>query len=208
MKFLWQLSWAVMTCAKLWHVCMIGIELQKWFSQDFSYELHWVSECLTINNRPFSQHVELITRIYPMHFSYSKAAFKIPDDVIKWKHFPRYWPFVRGIHQSLVNSPHKGQWRRALMFSLICDWTNDWANNRGGGDLRRHRAHYDVTVFRRGKLSVLFRPQRVATDHPSLDVDLLATYRWYIGHMIVSTRSLSCLSRFDLYNYQPLSCWI
>ena len=22
------------------------------------------------------------------------------DDVIKWKHFPRYWPFVRGIHRS------------------------------------------------------------------------------------------------------------
>ena len=21
------------------------------------------------------------------------------DDVIKWKHFPRYWPFVRGIHR-------------------------------------------------------------------------------------------------------------
>ena len=44
------------------------------------------------------------------------------DDVIKWKHFPRYWPFVRGIHRSPVNSPHKGQWRRALMFSLICVW--------------------------------------------------------------------------------------
>ena len=28
------------------------------------------------------------------------------DDVIKWKHFPRYWPFVRGIHRSPVNSPH------------------------------------------------------------------------------------------------------
>ena len=41
------------------------------------------------------------------------------DDVTKWKHFPRYWPFVRGIHRSPVNSPHKGQWRRALMFSLI-----------------------------------------------------------------------------------------
>ena len=26
-------------------------------------------------------------------------------------------------------------------------WTNDWANNRHGGDLRRHRAHYDVTVM-------------------------------------------------------------
>ena len=38
------------------------------------------------------------------------------DDVIKWKHFPRYWPFVRGIHRSPVNSPHKGQWRGALLF--------------------------------------------------------------------------------------------
>ena len=27
------------------------------------------------------------------------------DDVIKWKHFPCYWPFVRGIHRSPVNSP-------------------------------------------------------------------------------------------------------
>ena len=36
------------------------------------------------------------------------------DDVIKWKHFPRYWPFVRRIHRSPVNSPHKGQWRRAF----------------------------------------------------------------------------------------------
>ena len=69
------------------------------------------------------------------------------DDVIKWKHFPRYWPFVRGIHRSLVNSPHKGQWRGALMFSLICVWINDWINNREAGDLRRYRAHYDVIVM-------------------------------------------------------------
>ena len=44
------------------------------------------------------------------------------DDVIEWKHFPRYWPFVRGIDRSPVNSPYKGQWRGALMFSLICVW--------------------------------------------------------------------------------------
>ena len=59
-------------------------------------------------------------------------------------HFPRYWPFVRGIHRSPVNSPHKGQWRGALMFSLICTWTNVWVNNRHAGDLRRYGAHYDV----------------------------------------------------------------
>ena len=69
------------------------------------------------------------------------------DDVIKWKHFPRYWPFVREIHRSPVNSPHKGQWRGALMFSLICVWINGWVNNREAGDLRPHRAHYEVSVM-------------------------------------------------------------
>ena len=55
-------------------------------------------------------------------------------------------PFVRGIHRSPVNSPHKGQWHGAFMFSLICAWINGWVNNSEPGDLRRHRAHYDVTV--------------------------------------------------------------
>ena len=64
------------------------------------------------------------------------------DDVIKWKDFRRYWPFVRGIHRS----PHRGQWRGA-MFSLICTWINGWVNNREAGDLRRYRAHYDVIVM-------------------------------------------------------------
>ena len=50
----------------------------------------------------------------------------VHDDVSKWKHFPRYWPFVLGIHRSSVNSPHEGQWCGALMFSLICSWINGW----------------------------------------------------------------------------------
>ena len=75
------------------------------------------------------------------------APDQIHDDVIKWKHFPRYWPFVRGIHPFPVNSPHKGQWRRALMFLLICVWINGWVNNREAGDLRRYLAHYDVSVM-------------------------------------------------------------
>ena len=70
------------------------------------------------------------------------------DDAIKWKHFPRYWPFARGIHRSPVNSPHKGQWRGGLMFSLIYAWINDWVNNHEAGDLRHHRVHYDVIVLR------------------------------------------------------------
>ena len=46
-----------------------------------------------------------------------------------------------------VNSPHKSQRHGALMFSLICTWTKGWAITRDGGDLRRHRAHYDITVM-------------------------------------------------------------
>ena len=63
----------------------------------------------------------------------SMADYHVADDVIKWKHFPRYWPFVRGIHRWPVDSPHKGQWRGALMCALINGWTNC-----GFGDLRRH----------------------------------------------------------------------
>ena len=74
-------------------------------------------------------------------------TYSYHDDVIKWKHFPPYWPFVRVIHRSPVNYPHKGQWREALMFSMICACLNGWVNNREAGDLRRHLAYYDVIVM-------------------------------------------------------------
>ena len=60
--------------------------------------------------------------------------------------FPPYWSFVGGIHQSAVDSTHQGQWCGLLMFSLICAWTNGCANNRYYVALRRHCAHYGVTV--------------------------------------------------------------
>ena len=81
--------------------------------------------------------------------------FASHDDVIRWKHFPRNWPFVRGIHRSPVNSSHKGQWRGALMFSLMCAWIHGSVNTGEAGDLRRHRAHYAVTV-----MPCFLRPRR------------------------------------------------
>ena len=72
------------------------------------------------------------------------------NDVIKWKHYPRYWPFVRGIHRLPINSPHKRQWRGALMVSLICAWISSWVNSREAGDFRRQRAHYDANVMSDG----------------------------------------------------------
>ena len=78
------------------------------------------------------------------------------DDVIKWKYFPRYWPFVREIHRSPVNFPHKGQWRGALMFTLICDRMNGWVNNHEAGDSRRYLAHCDVIVMNIIKMTKLW----------------------------------------------------
>ena len=77
-----------------------------------------------------------------------------------WRHqmetFPRNRPFVRGIHRSPVNSPHKGQWREALMFSLICTRINDWVNTREAGDLRLDRAQYDINVMQKSKATIRF----------------------------------------------------
>ena len=68
-----------------------------------------------------------------------------------WRHqmesFIALLALCEGNSPVTVDSPHKGQWRGALMFSLICAWINAWVNNRVAGDSRRHSAYYDVTVM-------------------------------------------------------------
>ena len=76
-----------------------------------------------------------------------RTSCSLHDGVIKWKPFPRNWTSVRRIHRLPVYSPHKGQCRRVLMFSLICTWTNGWVNNQDAGNLRPRRAYYNVTVM-------------------------------------------------------------
>ena len=97
---------------------------------------------------------------FPDYSLWSRATLDSHDDVIKWKHFPPNWPFVWGIYRSTVNSPHKGQWRGALRFSLIYAWMNSWANHGEAGDLRRLRAHCYVIVMNNPVLKVwyLYRP--------------------------------------------------
>ena len=67
---------------------------------------------------------------FNMAANFQDGYQRLHDDVIRWKHFPRYRPFVRGIHRSPVDSPHKGQLRAALMGFFICAWTNGWINKR------------------------------------------------------------------------------
>ena len=109
------------------------------------------------------------------------------DDVIKWKHFPRYWPFVRGIHRSPVNSPHKGQWRGALMFTLICARINGWVNNREAGDLRRHRAHSDVIVMGNGQHGFTKTDDVIKTKQSTTKPR--AYFRWHVVEIIATVSS-------------------
>ena len=108
---------------------------------------NWCVHIFVITHPYHSGIAQSIIGLYQLYKWLDSTSYFIHDDVIKWKHFPRYWSFVRGIHRSPVNSPHKGQWRGALMFSLICAQINSWVNNGETGDLGRNRAHYDVTVM-------------------------------------------------------------
>ena len=115
-------------------ICILDHQTAQWLQDDT-----WLFS--------FSLKVSLAINRFEYHFD-ALVVFLLHDDVIKWKNFPRYWPFVRGIHRSPVNSPHKGQWRGALMFSLIYARTNGWVNTGDAGDLRRKHAHYDVIVMK------------------------------------------------------------
>ena len=123
-----------------------------------------------------AMHIPAVDLIRAMHMhAVNVICFQMHDDVIKWTHFPRYWPFVRGIPRSPANSPHKGQWRRALMFSLICARINGWVNNGEVGNLRPYRAHYDVTVMGMDDT----RPTKCMPSSRVILVRLCDTMNWH-----------------------------
>ena len=102
------------TICELDHVWLFILEL--------TYQTLWDGLCPVLPGIMTSWHGKVFRITGPFH-----------DDVIKWKHFPRHWPFVRGIHGSLG--------------LLICARINGWVNNREAGDLRRRCTHYDVIVM-------------------------------------------------------------
>ena len=71
----------------------------------------------------------------------------VHDDVIKWKYFPRCWPFVKGIHRSPMDSPHKDQWDAELWWFL---WSAPEQLNKQSSRWwfeTHNRAHYNLTLM-------------------------------------------------------------
>ena len=102
---------------------------------------------------------------------------------------------------SPVNSPHKGQWRGDLMFSLICGWINGWVNNRETGDLRRHRTHYDVSVMVVNNAVAVSCLHDIFNKINSLDFDKVTSYLWArctIDHIQICALSM--------WKYHTVAC--
>ena len=110
----WVMSWWLM-CISLWDLISVAYQhTSTW----------WLLAALCSTKCSTEAWLKARKSLFQMwnqrHSSIcSGGCFPYHDDVIKWKHFPRYWPFVRGIHRSPVNSPHKGQWRGALMYFYL-----------------------------------------------------------------------------------------
>ena len=133
-------------------------------------------------SRPLWRHCNVKAKIHSV-YGFTRST--------PWWHrqmetFPRYWPFVRGIYWSQVDSPQKGQWRATLMLSLICTWTNVRANNRYAGDLRSHHSDCGVTMIHSFHNVRKFAPRDIC---PHWDIILVHTGS-VIGLLPDSTKPL------------------
>ena len=88
-----------------------------------------------------------------------------------------------------VNSLHKGQWRGALMFSLICVWINGWVNNGEAVDLRRYRAHCDVTVTNMHNMVPYITPTKTTKYRVCIYWDV--TYTFNVIFLVLTSLSQS-----------------
>ena len=101
----------------------------------------------------FSSYCNCLEDLVPIDSTFWSVMSKrvVDRHTAWWRHqmetFSALLALCAGKSPVPVNSPHKGQWRGALMFSVIYAWINDWVNDREAGDLRRQRGHYDVIVM-------------------------------------------------------------
>ena len=170
---IWYVAVIIMGSEKLWLIQILSISKHFWDQQGTTpYSFISIISTLSIKEHYFTINVRYLSYaidhadnkmpppIFVLWWEYQYFSARcVPcvrhilrtSKMAWWRHqmeiFSALLAFVRGIHRSPMNSPQKGHWWGALMFSLICTWINGWVSNRGAGDLRRHRAHYGVIVM-------------------------------------------------------------
>ena len=132
--------------ANLWYYSDVNLVLKCLNSPFVQYHVHANANIKAPHHWPFAW------QIYQWRSEAQRPVIRgglssyYHDDVIKWKDFPRHWPFVRINYRSPVNPPTKASDAELWCFHWSLPWINGWVNNHEAGDLRRHRAHYDVIL--------------------------------------------------------------
>ena len=120
--------------------------------------------------------------------------------LIWWRHqmetFSALLAFSVGNSPVPVNSPHKGQWRGALTFSLICVSINGWVNVHEASDFRRYRVHYDVIVMIPGPLWWQSTDHRWISSRDQWCESRILENSWYVSIGIWSILTSSSMPRF------------
>ena len=139
-----ELQWSELNVDILWYVKMFTVTVALRRLNSPATRLFCLRSC-SGSLKPPNPSFLAFCWVNPLEWEESSSTW--------WHHqmetFPAQLAICAGNSPVPVNSPHKGQWRRALMFSLICTWIKDRVNNRGAGDLRRHRGHCYVNVMKR-----------------------------------------------------------
>ena len=144
----------------------------------------------------------------------SKGRMQITyDDIIIWKHFLYYWLFVRGIHQSLVDSPHKGPVAQSfVVFFDVClnkQWSHQWFETmtimwRHCSDELTNRPHtspHTSSSWARYRESVVVLKKRWPwfTRHDCAMLKRLL----YLFHSMHATRCFTLKAHLFLYSTLP-----
>ena len=154
-----------------------------------------------------------------------KKTDRVHVDVIKGKHFPRYWPFVRGIHRWPVNSPHKGPVTRS--FDVFFDmWLNKHLSKQSWGwwfetlsrPLWRHsnvlvvwnamtlmwrycNEYYPPRQWLQKCLSPVYLVLNISFDGPILPVSVIYIHIRIIILIALIVRAFLC---FDVVGYRSI----
>ena len=135
--------WSVLNAT--WKVVVIHTYLYVPFLWRNSLRENEIPIPYVVNSSPYSRYLTHCRM--KSHSAAPVTSIVAPDGIAHpwWRHKMETFSALLAICWG--NSPHKDQWRRALMFSLISTWINGWVNNGDAGDLRDHRTHYDVIVM-------------------------------------------------------------
>ena len=126
------------------------------------------------------------------------------NDVMTWKCFLHYWPFVWGIHRSPVDSPHKGPEMQRFdvffcLFAISC-----WTNSPVASDFRCLNSHvtlqewfwyitfWSLSFWKKIFLFWQVIPEPIMTQFTDMHCNVLPIEHKVIQNVLFGIYSKSC----------------